>query len=317
MSTLAIAPNWLGDVMMAQPALHALSQSEPMPLLLHGKPWLKELLPLLNLGDARYVEKLDASAQRAVLFTNSLGSAWRLFRSGVKHRIGFDTEWRRILLSESYTPSVDMHTQHHRDYFLNLMEQMQVAIPHRDVQLCLPDTMVEQGEAWIRKHHLDPQRTICVAAGAEFGAAKRYPSTSYSKVLKQLAETGWQPLMLGTHAERKMSDACLMQIEPPFLNAAGKTTLWEALAVMSASRLLLCNDSGLMHVAAGMNKPVVGIFGATDPVRTRPSGQHVQLVYQPAECSPCLQRECHVDGHPCMYNISADRVTRACLDMLK
>ncbi|MDQ6961352.1 MAG: lipopolysaccharide heptosyltransferase II [Mariprofundaceae bacterium] len=313
---LIITPNWLGDVIMAQPAIHALSASQKSPMVLYGKPWLRDLLPLLNLGDATYSDTLKVETQSAVLFTNSVGSAWRLFRSGAKHRIGFDTEWRGFLLDEAYTPSLDMRTQHHREYFLDLVEQMQVPVPQRDVSLQVSAQMRDQGEAWLIAQGLDPQRTVCVAAGAEFGAAKRYPATSYSKVLKQLSDEGWQILMLGTDGERKISDACLLQISHTAFNAAGKTTLTEALAVISASRMLLCNDSGLMHVAAGMQKPVVGIFGATDPLRTRPSGQHVHLLYEPAACSPCLKRECGVVGHPCMNNLSAEFVAQTCLNVL-
>lgn len=313
---LIITPNWLGDVIMAQPAIHALSQSQSTPVVLHGKPWLRDLLPILNVGDATYTKTLAHSAEPTVLLSNSLGSAWRLFRSGAKHRIGFNTEWRGPLLHESYTPSLDMRTQHHRDYFLDLVEQMNVPIHNREVSLQVSEQMKADGKAWLVQQGLDPQRTICVAAGAEFGAAKRYPATSYSKVLKQLSDAGWQPLMLGTHGERKISDACLLQTSNTALNAAGKTTLTEVLAVLSASRMLLCNDSGLMHVAAGMQKPVLGLFGATDPKRTRPSGKHVHLLYEPAACSPCLKRECSVEGHPCMNNLSPDFVAQACFQLL-
>jgi len=101
------------------------------------------------------------------------------------------------------------------------------------------------------------------------------------------------------------------------MNMAGVTSLSEALQLISACRLMLCNDSGLMHIAAGLGKPTVTPFGATDPARTSASGPRVRVLYQPADCSPCLRRECSVPGHPCMANITAQMLTDACLTMLK
>lgn len=71
-----------------------------------------------------------------------------------------------------------------------------------------------------------------------------------------------------------------------------------------------------MHVAAGLGRPTVVPFGATDPARTSPGGPHVRILYKPADCSPCLERECRVPGHPCMANITPAMLTRACLSML-
>jgi len=129
---------------------------------------------------------------------------------------------------------------------------------------------------------------------------------------------GWQPLMLGTANERGVAEACLKHLPDDInhWNAAGETSMREALQLVSACRLMLCNDSGLMHIAAGMNKPTVGIFGATLPDRTSPSGKYVNILYEPAVCSPCLQRECTTLGQPCMGNILPEMVLASCLDLL-
>jgi len=166
---------------------------------------------------------------------------------------------------------------------------------------------------------LDFERVICVAPGAHFGGAKRYPSESYAVILKWLAEQGWQPLILGTKDEREVGQACLGLLPEGAAqwNAAGETSMREALQLVSACRLMLCNDSGLMHVAAGMGKPTVGIFGATLPDRTAPSGPYTHVFYEPAVCSPCLQRECTTPGQPCMGNVLPERVLAVCLKMLK
>ena len=317
---MILPPNWLGDVIMAQPAMRAFAEHYTgnegyERLIIHGRPWLADLLPFLGLGTATYSDSAS-QADTAVIFPNSFSSAWKLFRSNTSERIGFRGQWRSLLLNRGYSPQLDMMHEHHRDYFLNLAEQSGIAVHEREVKLHLSAMDIEAGKSLMQEHGLDPEKTICVAPGAQFGGAKRYPSESYRNVLKWLSQEGWQILILGTPAEREIGETCLSEVTTPHWNSSGNTSLKQALQILTACRLLLCNDSGLMHVAAGMNQPVVGIFGATDPERTAPSGAHVQLLYKPATCSPCLQRECTTPGHPCMGNILPETVRDACLELL-
>jgi heptosyltransferase-2 len=117
--------------------------------------------------------------------------------------------------------------------------------------------------------------------------------------------------------ESAIGDSCLVDCSAPSWNSCGHTSLTQALQLLSICKLLLCNDSGLMHVAAGMGRPVVAMFGATAPGRTAPSGDDVHLLYHPAACSPCLQRECTVAGHLCMQNITPAEITEHCLAVLE
>jgi len=312
-----LAPNWLGDVVMAQPAMMAIAQHYPdAHIHLTGRPWLKGLLPFLNLKHAEYRDDILAS-QQLFLFRNSLHSAWQAFRSGSTQRYGFKHEYRSILLNPALSPQLDMRHEHHRDYFLDLVEQADIPVTQREVQLSASDGDLQAGQALLREHQIDPNRAICIAPGAQFGGAKRYPSESYAHVLKWLSKLGWQPVILGTPEEFNVGEQCLAKTSTLAWNAAGKTSLQQALQLIATARLTLCNDSGLMHISAGFNKPTVGIFGATEPQRTAPSGEHVSLLYQPAACSPCLQRECHVSGQPCMSNILPEQVRDACLQYLQ
>lgn len=314
-------PNWLGDVVMAQPAMRAFAEHYASlgygETVVCGRPWLADLLPYLGLSRAGYGGELPVKADTAVLFPNSFSSAWKAFRSGTGERIGFRGQWRAALLNRGFAPRIDMMHEHHRDYFLDLAEQAAIPVRQREVELRIVEEAVTAGRTAIAAHGLDPEKTICVAPGAQFGGAKRYPSESYAQVLQWLAEAGWQMVVLGTKAEKEIGDHCLEKVATPCWNSSGTTSLAEALQILSACRLLLCNDSGMMHVAAGMGRPVVGIFGATDPERTAPSGPHVRLLYRPAACSPCLQRECTVTGHPCMANILPEEVRDSCLEMLQ
>jgi len=312
-----LPPNWLGDVIMAQPAMRAFcSHHKDTRTTLVGQRWLSDLAPFLGLGNVSYAEQVPVDADSAVLFPNSFSSAWKVFRSGVPRRTGFRGQWRSLLLNHGYTPGLDMIHEHHRDYFLDLAEQAGISVEQREVKLTASASDIAEGQRLIRSHKLDPEKTICIAPGAQFGGAKRYPSESYRHIIRWLSESGWHILILGTAAERKIAEQCLSEVVAPSWNSSGETSLKQALQILSACRLLLCNDSGLMHVAAGMGRPVVGIFGATDPERTAPSGVHVKLLYRPAPCSPCLQRECSVSGQPCMANILPETVRDSCLEML-
>ncbi len=319
--TLAIMPpNWLGDVAMAQPALRACALACPdAELRIYGRPWLKDLLPFLNLGaHVHYDDDFRQAADAVVVFPNSFRSAWQAFRSRTPIRIGFKKEARNFLLSHAYAPQVDVMSQHHRGYFLDLVQQAGMATPEQEVCLLCPDADVAAGKTLMQTHGLQPERVICVAPGAHFGGAKRYPSASYRAVLGWLSEAGWQIVVLGTGNEREVGDACLQSVAQDMAwNAAGETSMQQALQLVSACRLMLCNDSGLMHIAAGMGRPTVGIFGATLPERTAPSGEQVTVLYEPAVCSPCLQRECSTPGQPCMGNILPERVLAACLAWLE
>jgi len=252
----------------------------------------------------------------AVMFPNSFRAAWMASRSRARRRIGFRGQWRRFLLTDALTPHINLLAQHHRDYYLNLAEQMSIRVTEREVNLSCPEEEVRMGEKILQQKNLKPKSLIAIAPGAQFGGAKRYPVDSWSYVAQWLSEQGYHILVIGTPDEHSIGAQMISRCTGPVWNAAGETTLRQALQLLAASRVLLSNDSGLMHVATGMGKAVVAVFGATDPARTAPSGSHVRLLYHPADCSPCLKRECSVPGQPCMGNVLPEDVRDACISML-
>jgi len=314
---LILPPNWLCDVIMAQPAMLAfILASEPARVSVWGRPWLADVLPFLRLPGAQYESLMPEGADMAVMFPNSFRTAWMTWKAGSKRRIGFRGQWRRWLLTDAPAPQISLKTQHHRDYYLDLAEQMNMNIRKREVMLSCPEEEILAGEKLLLHKNLNPELLVAIAPGAQFGGAKRYPAESWTYVTQWLSEQGYHILVIGTPAERGIGAQIIRRCTGPAWNAAGETTLRQALQLLAASRILLSNDSGLMHVATGMQKPVVAIFGATDPARTAPSGSRVRLLYHPADCSPCLQRECAVPGQPCMGNVLPEEVRDACLDLL-
>ncbi len=311
-----LPPNWIGDVIMAQPAMRAIVEHHAgARISIFGRAWLKDLLPYLDLHNSSYVDALP-SADTAYLFPNSFRSAWQCRRAGVRNIIGYRGQWRRLLLTHPLPRCLSLRHQHHRLSYLDIPGQMGIATPCSEVELAAPADAARQGKSIMEKHGLVPERVICLAPGAQFGGAKCYPAGQYARVAKGLAEDGWQLLILGMESDIETGKHILADLAAPCWNAAGQTSLAEALHLISACRLMLCNDSGFMHVAAGLGLPTVTPFGATDPERTSPSGANVRIVYQPADCSPCLKRECSVAGHPCMTNITPHMLADVCLELL-
>jgi len=315
-SILLMPPNWLGDVVMAQPAMRALAEHFPDARIeLFGHAWLQDLTPFLNLGKASFCAA-PAPCEAAFILRNSFHAAWQAWRMRAANRYGFRHEGRGILLNHALQARINMKNEHHREYFLDLIEQAGIPVSQRQVNLHAPEVERLLGEVLLTEHGLDVEKVICIAPGAQFGGAKRYPHHAYARIIAALAEQGWQPVILGTDAERNIGTDCLQNVAAASWNAAGKTSLRQALQIIANTRLMLCNDSGLMHVAARLGRATIGIFGATSPERTAPSGQHVSLLYQPADCSPCLARECAVEGQPCMQNITPETVIQHCLRLL-
>lgn len=311
------APNWLGDVVMAQPAmLTCIASLQAERVSVVGRAWLQDILPYLDLPHARFSSGMPADADASIMFPNSFRAAWTAWRGGCPQRIGFRGQWRRALLTFAPKPRIDLLSQHHRDYYLDLVEQCGMDVLRREVNLHCPDEAAGKGRQLLANVGLDPSLTIAVAAGAQFGGAKRYPADRWAKVAATLSAHGYHILALGTPPERDIAARSLAECIGPSVNSAGKTSLAECLQMLTASRALLCNDSGLMHVAAGLGKSVVAVFGATDPERTAPSGPRVRLLYHPAACSPCLQRECTVTGQPCMANVAPEEIATACIESL-
>jgi len=313
-------PNWLGDVVLAQPALRTLClQYQDADISVFGRGWLKELLPFLNLNhpNIHVVDEIPKRSDAVFLFPNSLRSALQAFGSRAKQRIGYRRDGRSLLLTHAYTSRIDLKHEHHRGYYLDMLRQYGLETPFDEVELVAPKALQDQASALLKEKGLDAAKVVCVAPGAQFGGAKRYPAESYADVLTKLSRDGWDIVVLGTSAERDIATQCLRDVNERCWNAAGETSLTEALSLVSVTKLMLCNDSGLMHVAAGLGIPTVCMFGATDPDRTSPSGKRVKVLYQPADCSPCLKRECEVEGQPCMKNITPDMVYQACEGLLK
>jgi len=331
-------PNWLGDIVMALPALGAvraafpgarLAAAAPAPLvpLLAAVPGVDEALALSAArGYARVradVTRLAAgSFDLAILFTNSFGTALSAWRAGVPERWGYRADGRRLLLTRSVSRRAHRAagTRHHSGYYTALVAGLGISAPPVEARLDVPAAWRDRAARLLEEYGVSGDAVLVgVAPGAAYGGAKRYPPPRMAAVLRRLAaETPAFVALLGAPADREAGHAIESELRRTVgdagvggrvVNLIGGTDLPALAGVIARCRAFVSNDSGAMHLAAAAGVHVAAIFGPTDERATHPLGPHT-VIQQPVFCRPCLLRECPID-HRCMTRIAPDAVFAA------
>lgn len=234
----------------------------------------------------------------AILLPQSLRVALEARLAGIPKIIGYQGHFRSYLLHVSIPePPLNWHRRHHQYYYHDLVKHFGVKENTAFPELDMPEAK-------------EVLNQIAICPGAEYGPAKRWPAEKFAataKILKEQIDT--QIIILGTAADRPLGEIIQKEI-PDAKNLCGDTTLEQFMLEIARSRLVICNDSGGMHLASLFGVPTVAIFGSTDPERTRPLGQRVRIVHKHVPCSPCFLRECPID-FACMNKIETDDILNA------
>jgi lipopolysaccharide heptosyltransferase II len=158
---------------------------------------------------------------------------------------------------------------------------------------------------------LDPKRSVygVIAPGAEFGPAKRWPADRYAAAAEKVGDTIPHWIIVGAPGDRAACDAVAREL-PGAENRCGKTTLDELAVVLAGATVVLCNDSGVMHLAAACGAPTVAVFGSTEPKLTRPVNDGVVILRKHVPCSPCFKRTCPLKHTNCLMRITPDDMAR-------
>ena len=156
------------------------------------------------------------------------------------------------------------------------------------------------------------QKRLILCPGAEFGPAKQWPASAYADVAQSVLEQGWQVLILGSQADAATGSVIVADIDPEqhadIHNLCGKTQLEDAIDLLATADTVISNDSGLMHIAAALQIPLIAIYGPTSPNFTPPLSDNSQAVQIEVDCGPCFQRTCPEQHHKCMKEISGKSV---------
>ena len=275
---LVISPGWIGDAIMSMPAVQQFQASHPEAIIsVLSKPNLRSLWrmnpvvrqQLTYAGTWATTTAIQRRAfHEAYLFPNSVRSALLPWLAAVPERVGFAGHWRRWLLTRIATaPTAPTH-QHQSWEYAAILSATASSLPQP--RLDIPMMMRSQAEQRVSglAHPL-----IGLLPGAARGPAKRWPVERFAETAKTLCtQTGGGLLLMGGVADTNSCATIAAAVGHQALNVAGSTAIPEWAALLALCDVVLCNDSGGMHLAAAVGAPVVAIFGITDPARTGPLG---------------------------------------------
>jgi heptosyltransferase-2 len=332
------APNWVGDAVLMAPSLAALRKRFPHArITVLANPWVLPLLVnhpavdrtmiidkgrglLRSIGElTRIISRLrNERYDLAVLFQNAFEAALLASMGGVRYRIGYNTDGRGFLLTHKVFRDDRILEAHQVEYYLGLIEAMGWPAEERVPSLFLNDADIESTSRMLSSYGIAEHHFIVgFNPGATYGSAKRWPEERFATTGDWAAERWNAKVMLfGSSPEREIGLRIseLMRHNP--INLCGLTTLGQAMALIKRCNLFVTNDSGLMHVAAAFNTPMVAIFGPTDPLRTGPVSGNAKVIRHPLDCAPCLRELCPYD-HRCMLSIDPQEVWEQMEDLKK
>ena len=332
MKILIVAPNWIGDAIMAEPLYHFLKQRFPSAQLEVLAPdWTHPLLNRMSAVDKAIAapfthgqlslskrwklgQKLKQNHyHQAIILPNSLKSALIPFFANIPRRTGYKGEQRYLLLND--IRKLDTQALPRLvDRYLALANDDHSLPSSRNHPVLNIDS--EQQTIRLAKFGLSTSQPIAVfCIGAEYGPAKRWPAQHFASLAKKMAHRGYQIWLFGSAKEVPISESITHLIDKPtqaiLYNLCGKTTLDEAIDLMSAAQVVVSNDSGLMHMAAALNLPLVALYGSSSYLYTPPLSTLAEVLSLNLPCSPCFQRECPLVHFNCMQQLTADTVIKA------
>jgi heptosyltransferase-2 len=325
--TLVVAPSWIGDAILSHPLLVRLHERDPQGTIeVLAPPWC---LPVyrrmpqvaathsnpfghgqLRLAERRRFARSLPAYDEAIVLPNTLKSALIPWHAGIARRTGYRGEMRYGLLN-------DLRRLNEEALPLIVERYAALAQPAGEAlrrPLAEPRLAVDAAAraATLARHGLSSAGAITVLApGAEYGPAKRWPARHFASLAATLAARGDQVWLLGSdkdaaitaQIQRLCGDACR--------DLAGVTTLDEAIELMSLATRVVTNDSGLMHVAAALDRPTAAIFGSSSPAFTPPLSARARVVSLRLACSPCFSRTCPLGHTNCLETLPPAEVLAA------
>ena len=329
MKALIVAPSWIGDAVMAQPLFVRLHERTP-GLELHAlaprwvAPVLQRMPEISGVIDspfghgqvslkARWRLARDHAAMRfdrVYVLPNSLKSALIPFMAGIPERIGFTGESRYGLINRRHTLDKAALPQM-AERFAQLAETVGAPLPRPIPLPQLSSTAAQQQATFAALGLARPQKLVIFCPGAEYGPAKRWPARHFATLATELAAQGYTVWSLGSPKDAAVGDAIAAQ--GPATNLCGRTSLDQAIDLIAASDFVVCNDSGLMHVAAALGKPLTALYGSSSPGFTPPLSPLAKVVSLQLDCSPCFKRECPLGHLDCLEKLTPEHVLKECL----
>jgi len=335
MKVLVRAPNWVGDAIMALPALREVrKRSREAEIAIVARPYVADIYREQQICDELIAydsngvhagisgrEQLAAQlrAQKfdvALLLQNAFDAAWLAWRAGIPERIGYGRDGRSFLLTKAIpVPKSGEIPAHEKFYYLELLRRTGWTDSLADesfIQLMVGGEKRRNAEEMLAKAGARTGALrVAIGAGASYGSAKCWLPSRFAELANRLqSQKDADIILFGTAAEATVSNLISAEMHRRPVDLTGKTAITDLPALLSQCHLFIGNDSGAMHVAAAVGLPVVAVFGPTDPLGTAPVTPQCSIVQEKPYCSPCFLRRCPTD-HRCMMKITVDMVEAA------
>ena len=326
--------NWIGDAIMTLPAVASVRAAYPQArICVLAKPLVADIYKLFSEADEiiLYKNKFDnplgvfrlarelrkKKFDAAILLQNAIEAAIMTFAAGVKLRAGYNSDGRGFLLTHRVKCTKEIKKVHQIDYYLEMVKALGCAPVSREMLLQTKINRVT-ARSVLGEFILGNNKPIIgIAPGATYGPAKRWFPERFAALADRLYDSfPYQGILLGGNTDGSTAEEVCRRANVNLMNLAGKTTLREAVYLISQCSLFISNDSGLMHIAGALNIPTVAIFGSTNPETTAPTGGRTIIVRKGVFCSPCLKETCPTDFR-CMDLITVDDVLAAAHTILK
>lgn len=324
MKILVVAPAWVGDMVMAHCLVSLLVRESDTRVDMVAPPAtapLAERMPgvtrcwtlevghgELNLTARRSLARALAGENydQAIVLPNSFKSALLPWFARIPRRTGWRGESRLLVLN-------DRRRLDKSRYPLMIERFMALALPEGaslPEPYPLPRLDADPAAALVlcERFELVKSGITALCPGAEFGPAKRWPPGHFATLARHEVAQGREVWLLGSPGDTATCEEIATQAGAGVKNLAGRTRLLEAIDLLSLADRVVCNDSGLMHVASALGREVVALFGSTSPDFTPPLGGNARVLRHPVDCSPCFQRQCPLGHLKCLTDLTPNQV---------
>jgi len=324
---LVMGPAWVGDMVLAQSLFKTLKANSPDCIIDVAAPaWTLPLLERMpevsgkialpfKHGELAFWQRIafgkalkNKGYTQSIILTNSLKSAILPFAAGIPRRTSFLGEMRFCLVND-IRPLDKTKLKKTVERFVTLGLNKNEALPN---SIPNPALYASPEAAWILASRLgvlnNQTKILGLCPGAEYGEAKRWPAEYYAEVANHVIQNGWQVLLFGSDKDIPVSTQINVLTQNKCIDLGGKTKLGEAIDLMSLCDTIVSNDSGLMHVAAALNKQLIAIFGSSDPFHTPPMNASAVIEYLGLKCSPCFKRTCPLTHLNCLKQITPSKI---------
>ncbi len=326
---LILGPAWVGDMVLAQSLFKTLKANQPDCIIDVAAPaWtlpLLERMPEVSTtialpfrhGEFAFFDRIrfgrslrNQGYTQSIILTNSFKSALLPCAAGIKRRTSYLGEMRYGLIND-VRPLDKTKLKKTVERFINLGLNKEQDIP---TTIPIP-TLISNKENALRVLEklgggLLTSNILGLCPGAEYGEAKRWPANYYAEVANTALTKGWQVWLFGSEKDSPVTASVNQLTQNRCHDFGGKTKLSEAIDLMSLCDTVISNDSGLMHVAAALDKKLIAIYGSSDPEHTPPMHPQAVIEYLGLDCSPCFKRECPLGHLDCLKKISPAHISQ-------